>query len=150
MGEDSNTHRHLTEFVGLDLEMAFKYHYHEVVDTIGNLFTSIFRGLRDNFQDEIKAVAAQFPHEPSHAAISTSSGNQTSAPTATEKLQDHFIAFVEVNGTLYEFDGRKNRAISHGPTCSDTFTADAAAVCQKFISQDLTGKNFAAMALCKD
>merc|ERR1712192_393540 len=62
--EDSNTHRHLTEFVGLDLEMAFKFHYHEVVDTIGNLFTSIFRGLRDNFQDEIKAVSAQFPHEP--------------------------------------------------------------------------------------
>ena len=28
--EDSNTHRHLTEFVGLDLEMAFDYHYHEV------------------------------------------------------------------------------------------------------------------------
>jgi len=62
--EDSNTHRHLTEFVGLDLEMAFKFHYHEVVDTIGNLFTSIFRGLRDNFQDEIAAVSAQFPHEP--------------------------------------------------------------------------------------
>lgn len=45
--EDSNTHRHLTEFVGLDLEMAFKYHYHEVMLTIGNLFTSIFKGLRD-------------------------------------------------------------------------------------------------------
>ena len=29
--EDSNTHRHLAEFVGLDLEMAFKSHYHEVV-----------------------------------------------------------------------------------------------------------------------
>ena len=28
--EDSNTHRHLTEFVGLDMEMAFKEHYHEV------------------------------------------------------------------------------------------------------------------------
>ena len=28
--EDSNTHRHLTEFVGLDLEMAFDSHYHEV------------------------------------------------------------------------------------------------------------------------
>ena len=34
------------------------------MDTIGNLFTSIFRGLRDNFQEEIKAVSAQFPHEP--------------------------------------------------------------------------------------
>jgi len=62
--EDSNTHRHLTEFVGLDLEMAFKFHYHEVVDTIGDLFTSIFRGLRDHFQEEIKTVSLQFPHEP--------------------------------------------------------------------------------------
>lgn len=45
--EDSNTHRHLTEFVGLDLEMAFKYHYHEVLDTIAGTFTEIFKGLRD-------------------------------------------------------------------------------------------------------
>ena len=43
--EDSNTHRHLTEFIGLDVEIAIKYHYHEVLDTIGNLFTSIFKGL---------------------------------------------------------------------------------------------------------
>jgi len=45
--EDSNTHRHLTEFVGLDMEMAFKYHYHEVVDVIGNMFVSIFKGLQE-------------------------------------------------------------------------------------------------------
>lgn len=45
--EDSNTHRHLTEFVGLDLEMAFKYHYQEVVDLIGATFTEMFKGLRD-------------------------------------------------------------------------------------------------------
>jgi len=62
--EDSNTHRHLTEFVGLDLEMAFKFHYHEALDTIGNLFTSIFRGLRDRYQNEISTVNVQFPHEP--------------------------------------------------------------------------------------
>ena len=62
--EDSNTHRHLTEFVGLDLEMAFKYHYHEVVDTIGDLFTQMFRGLRDKYSQEIATVAQQFPCEP--------------------------------------------------------------------------------------
>jgi len=62
--EDSNTHRHLTEFVGLDLEMAFKFHYHEVLDTIGDMFTAIFRGLRDHYQTEIKTVCGQFPHEP--------------------------------------------------------------------------------------
>ncbi len=28
--EDSNTHRHLCEFVGMDLEMVFYEHYHEV------------------------------------------------------------------------------------------------------------------------
>ena len=28
--EDSNTHRHLCEFVGMDVEMVFFEHYHEV------------------------------------------------------------------------------------------------------------------------
>lgn len=62
--EDSNTHRHLTEFVGLDLEMAFRYHYHEVVDTIGDLFVSIFKGLQNEFAEEIATVHKQFPAEP--------------------------------------------------------------------------------------
>ena len=62
--EDSNTHRHLTEFVGLDLEMAFKHHYHEVVDTIGDMFTAIFRGLQERFSKEITTVCQQFPCEP--------------------------------------------------------------------------------------
>ena len=34
--EDSNTHRHLCEFVGLDLEMAFYDHYHEVSNITSN------------------------------------------------------------------------------------------------------------------
>jgi len=62
--EDSNTHRHLTEFVGLDLEMAFSYHYHEVVDTIGDLFTQIFKGLAARFADEIAIINKQYPCEP--------------------------------------------------------------------------------------
>lgn len=47
--EDSNTHRHLTEFTGLDLEMAFSFHYHEVMYTIGEMLTQIFKGLRDQY-----------------------------------------------------------------------------------------------------
>jgi len=62
--EDSNTHRHLTEFVGMDVEMAFKEHYHEVVQTIGDLFIHIFKGLRDDHQTEIQTVNKQFPCEP--------------------------------------------------------------------------------------
>uniref|UniRef100_A0A1B0F9F2 Aspartate--tRNA ligase, cytoplasmic n=1 Tax=Glossina morsitans morsitans TaxID=37546 RepID=A0A1B0F9F2_GLOMM len=62
--EDSNTHRHLIEFVGLDLGMAFKYHYHEVLHTIGDTFTAMFKGLRDLYALEIEAVRQQFNVEP--------------------------------------------------------------------------------------
>ncbi|XP_059472136.1 aspartate--tRNA ligase, cytoplasmic isoform X2 [Neocloeon triangulifer] len=62
--EDSNTHRHLTEFVGLDLEMAFKWHYHEVLDVIGNTFTQLFEGLQEHFAAEIAAVGQQYPVDP--------------------------------------------------------------------------------------
>ncbi|CAG9855862.1 unnamed protein product [Phyllotreta striolata] len=62
--EDSNTHRHLTEFVGLDLEMAFNFHYHEVMLTIGNLFTEMFKGLRDEYKNEISIINQQYPAEP--------------------------------------------------------------------------------------
>ncbi|KHN87168.1 Aspartate--tRNA ligase, cytoplasmic [Toxocara canis] len=62
--EDSNTHRHLTEFVGLDLEMAFRFHYHEVVETIGAMLIEIFKGLQANFPHEIETVCKQYPCEP--------------------------------------------------------------------------------------
>uniref|UniRef100_A0A0P6E3P8 Aspartate--tRNA ligase, cytoplasmic n=1 Tax=Daphnia magna TaxID=35525 RepID=A0A0P6E3P8_9CRUS len=62
--EDSNTHRHLTEFVGLDLEMAFHSHYHEVLDTIGSVLTEVFRGLQNQCIQEIATVNRQFPSEP--------------------------------------------------------------------------------------
>ncbi|KAM6080417.1 aspartate--tRNA ligase, cytoplasmic [Theristicus caerulescens] len=62
--EDSNTHRHLTEFVGLDIEMAFNYHYHEVVDEIADTLVQIFKGLQERFQTEIQTVNKQFPCEP--------------------------------------------------------------------------------------
>jgi len=62
--EDSNTHRHLCEFVGLDMEMAFDYHYHEVLQEIGDTFIAIFKGLRESYQQEIDTVNKQYPAEP--------------------------------------------------------------------------------------
>ncbi|KFM63678.1 Aspartate--tRNA ligase, cytoplasmic, partial [Stegodyphus mimosarum] len=62
--ENSNTHRHLCEFIGLDLEMAFDYHYHEVLNLIGDMFVEIFKGLRDRYSEEIETIHKQFPAEP--------------------------------------------------------------------------------------
>ena len=44
--EDSNTPRHMTEFIGLDLEMAIEEHYHEVMDLLDGMLKSIFSGLQ--------------------------------------------------------------------------------------------------------
>ena len=51
--EKSNTHRHLTEFTGLDLEMAFENHYEEVLDVIDAMFLAIFRGLKEQYRDQV-------------------------------------------------------------------------------------------------
>lgn len=59
--ENSFTHRHMTEFVGLDLEMAFQEHYHEVLDIFDELFVYIFEGLKTRFTAEMEAVKRQYP-----------------------------------------------------------------------------------------
>jgi aspartyl-tRNA synthetase len=51
----------MTEFMGLDLEMAIDEHYHEVLDVLDSLFKYIFRGLKEKFAQEIDVVARQFP-----------------------------------------------------------------------------------------
>ncbi|KAJ2784641.1 aspartate--tRNA ligase dps1 [Coemansia javaensis] len=62
--EDSNTYRHMTEYVGLDLECAFREHYHEVMYMIGEMFVYIFRGLEERWAHELAAVRRQYPSEP--------------------------------------------------------------------------------------
>ncbi|THH02892.1 hypothetical protein EW026_g38 [Hermanssonia centrifuga] len=59
--EDSNTHRHMTEFIGLDLEMTIEEHYHEVMELLDSLFIHMFRGLREKYSNEIEVVRKQFP-----------------------------------------------------------------------------------------
>ncbi|KAI5779105.1 hypothetical protein EDC01DRAFT_621822 [Geopyxis carbonaria] len=59
--ENSQTHRHMTEFTGLDMEMAFDEHYHEVMELLAAMLVSVFAGLREHYAKEIAVVRAQFP-----------------------------------------------------------------------------------------
>ncbi|EMD41820.1 hypothetical protein CERSUDRAFT_110384 [Gelatoporia subvermispora B] len=59
--EDSNTHRHMTEFIGLDLEMTIEEHYHEVLELLDGLFLHMFRELRKQYATEIDTVRKAFP-----------------------------------------------------------------------------------------
>lgn len=62
--EKSFTHRHLTEFVGLDLEMAIKSHYTEALEVIDKMFIYIFNRLEKEFARELELIRAQYPFEP--------------------------------------------------------------------------------------
>ncbi|AEO63804.1 uncharacterized protein THITE_2109401 [Thermothielavioides terrestris NRRL 8126] len=61
--EDSNTHRHLTEYTGMDLEMSINSDYHEALRVIDDLMKSIFKGVYSRCRKEIDLVKSRFPHE---------------------------------------------------------------------------------------
>ena len=61
--EKSLTHRHMTEFIGLDMEMTIKEHYGEVLEVLDGVFNHIFSGLNQRFRPEIEAVREQYPFE---------------------------------------------------------------------------------------
>jgi len=59
--ENSNTHRHLCEFVGLDIEMTIKEHYFEILEVIHGMFIHIFKGIETRLATELQAISKQFP-----------------------------------------------------------------------------------------
>lgn len=48
----------------MDIEMAIKEHYGELLDFLGDLFSFIFEGLESRYGKELKAVCEQFEFEP--------------------------------------------------------------------------------------
>lgn len=62
--ENSNTHRHLCEFTGLDFEMAIKEHYFEVLDVVEKIFEQITTGLHESCATELNVIREQYPFEP--------------------------------------------------------------------------------------
>uniref|UniRef100_A0A8C6S6E4 Ubiquitin carboxyl-terminal hydrolase n=1 Tax=Neogobius melanostomus TaxID=47308 RepID=A0A8C6S6E4_9GOBI len=61
----------------------------------------------------------------------------------------HFIAFANVNGQLYEFDGKMEGAVNHGATKDETFVMDAAKVCRGFMEREEGEVRFSSVALCQ-
>lgn len=55
--------------------------------------------------------------------------------------------FSEVDGSLYELDGRKRFPINHGPSSPDTLLADACRVVQQFMERDPGEMRFTIVAL---
>lgn len=58
--EKSDTHRHLCEFTGLDLEMEIFEHYNEILDVLDGLFVAIFDGLEERYGKELSVVRSKW------------------------------------------------------------------------------------------
>ncbi|KAF5002353.1 hypothetical protein FGRMN_364 [Fusarium graminum] len=57
--ENSNTHRHLTEYTGLDLEMAIDVDYHEVIDFIDIFLKEVFKAVYAS--RELEVIRKRWP-----------------------------------------------------------------------------------------
>ncbi|KAL5723971.1 ubiquitinyl hydrolase 1 [Ranunculus cassubicifolius] len=73
----------------------------------------------------------------------------TEAPSINESVDTHFICFSCVEGQLYELDGRKSQAISHGPSSPPTLLQDAAKVIKEMIEQNPSSLNFNVIAFSR-
>ncbi|KAF7718982.1 Aspartate--tRNA ligase [Penicillium ucsense] len=61
--ENSNTHRHLTEYTGLDIEMAIEEHYHEMLEVLDATIKNILSGIYGKYRREIETIKHQFPSD---------------------------------------------------------------------------------------
>ncbi|CAM0883901.1 unnamed protein product [Alopecurus aequalis] len=61
--EKSRTRRHLTEYIGLHMEMEINEHYMEVCHFVGSIFVMVFDHLKEKYQKEIDVIKEQYPCE---------------------------------------------------------------------------------------
>ncbi|KAJ2719797.1 Ubiquitin carboxyl-terminal hydrolase isozyme L3 [Coemansia sp. Benny D115] len=66
----------------------------------------------------------------SHSEAATDT--RSTAPSADDEVNNHYVAFVAVDGDLYELDGTVDKPINHGPTTD--LLKDAAKVIKERIA----------------
>ncbi|KAG8197056.1 hypothetical protein JTE90_004325 [Oedothorax gibbosus] len=93
-----------------------------------------------------KAEFLEGSNEISAALKDSVSEEVRNAPPSLEDMCPHFIALVQVNGKLYELDGRKTVPVAHGDTNPDSFLKDAARVCKEYMQRDPENLNFTALS----
>lgn len=80
-----------------------------------------------------------------HDQATSSERNSTSRGSLEDNVLTHFVALVEVNGELFELDGRKAGPVSHGPC--ENLLVDACKVIKKFMDRDPAEMRFTIMAM---
>lgn len=115
----------------------------------GGFFDKFFEKVKDMNPDE-RAKALEVDNEIEKFHAHAVNEGQSRVPDASENVDMHFVAFVEVDNHLYELDGRKKFPIDHGKTSQDTFFEDAVKVVEDvFMKNDSQEFRFSIIAVSK-
>lgn len=116
----------------------------QAISPDGNKFFGMFLSKSRHMSPEERAVALE-ENDEIEIAHQEAAGEATSDVHHAVNDNLHFNCFVEVDGVLYELDGRKERPINHGP-CTNLLL-DAARVARGFMARDPEEIRFNLVAL---
>ncbi|GMI26113.1 hypothetical protein TeGR_g11131 [Tetraparma gracilis] len=87
--------------------------------------------------------------EKKHASAASSAENSTDTPDQEDKVNDHFVAFAEVSGGVYELDGRREggKGTYHGEA-GDNWRMKALGLMQEYMARDPSQHKFNIIAVC--
>jgi len=94
-----------------------------------------------------KALEENDAIEVAHEAAAAS--GESKQPSQLENVNLHFLALVNVEGNIYELDGRKAFPINHGTTSTETFLSDSVGIVKQFMARDPNNIHFTMCALAK-
>ena len=82
-----------------------------------------------------------------HDSATSDSRNQTARGDPDDDIITHFVALINIDGGLYELDGRKEGPVYHGKTSEASLLVDSCNVVEIFMQRDPDEMRFTIMAL---
>ncbi|KAJ1390637.1 putative ubiquitin carboxyl-terminal hydrolase [Ochromonadaceae sp. CCMP2298] len=127
-----------------------------ILHAIGNA-QSVVDIVPDSYLDRLfKRTAAMSPADIASylEADDELDGAHSSAATAGQSEQQldvdtHFVCFTQVDGHIYELDGRKSFPINHGESSPESLLPDACRIIKEFMDRDPGEVKFTIVALSK-
>lgn len=83
------------------------------------------------------------------AHVESANEGQSEQVEDVHDVNNHFICFTHVDGSLYELDGRKDFPINHGPCTADTVLEESCKQVQQFMARNPGELRFTIVAFCK-
>lgn len=102
-------------------------------------------GATSDDDNRSKSIAKEL--ENMHDSATSDDSNQTSRGRIDDSVITHFVAFVHVDGGLYELDGRKSAPVRHGNVNENGLLKGACEIVKQFMRRDPAELRFTILAL---